>query len=189
MAQEFLLGICNSSGLDESQVLSCDAATPLSFEQVFAAATVTTSWSSVMPDLVTLLKAVHLVDDEFKRRHALCNTFKDVDDQLSATCVGVQLEDGVHLGVPPSRCLAMLSLCFLLQRQEASPKQVHQLLGCSNGMTSCKLAVYDQVYDFVRDPLDTAVKAVPAIALFELALGLLLGIFWRADLRRPFVPH
>ena len=56
-------------------------------------------------------------------------------------------------------------------------------------MTSCKLAVYDQVYDFVRDPLDTAVKAVPAIALFELALGLLLGIFWRADLRRPFVPH
>ena len=112
MAQEFLLGICNSSGLDESQVLSCDAATPLSFEQVFAAATVTTSWSSVMPDLVTLLKAVHLVDDEFKRRHALCNTFKDVDDQLSATCVGVQLEDGVHLGVPPSRCLAMLSLCF-----------------------------------------------------------------------------
>ena len=191
VAQEFLLDICKSSGLDECQVLSCDTATPLSFEQVFAAAT---------DDLMIFsdagaghtLTAARLVDDEFNRRQALRNTSKDVDDELFATCVGVQLEDGVHLGVPPSRCLAMLlSLVFLLQRQEASPKQVHQLLGVQQWydlLCRCKLAVYDKVYDFVRDPLDNAAKTVPSIVLFELALGLLLGIFWKVDLRRPFLP-
>ncbi|CAE7682373.1 UVR8 [Symbiodinium sp. CCMP2592] len=191
VAQEVLLDICKSSGLDESQVLSCDTATPLSFEQVFAAATDDLMvFSDAGPGHT--LKTVRLVDDEFKRRRALRNTSKDVDDQLSATCVGVQLEDGVHLAVPPSRCLAMLfSLLFLLQRQEASPKQVHQLLGVQQWydlLCRCKLAVYDKVYEFVRDPFDTAVKAVPAIVLFELALGLLLGVFWRVDLRRPFAP-
>ena len=132
------------------------------------------------------------VDAEFDARGAVRNKSKDVNDELSATCVGVTLEDGTHLAVPPARCVAMLlGAISLLSQQHASPKQVHQQLGTQQWfdlLCRCKLSVYSAVYEYVRDPCDTVPRKVPHKVLFELCVGMLLGVFWRLGLRRPFVP-
>ena len=191
VAQEFLLDTCSAAGLTESQILSSDVQTPTSCDVVFAAAT-----DDVMIFSASgaghSLKAAKQLDAVFEQRGIVRNSRKDVDDSLSATCVGVALEDGTHLAVPPARCLAMLyALSCLLCRKTASPKQVHQLLGVQQWydlLCRCKLAVYDKVYEFVRDEADTAVKTVPKVVLFELCAAVFLGIFWRQDLQRPFLP-
>lgn len=158
VAQEFLLDLCNSAGLSEHKVLSCETTTPMSFELVFAAATDDLMiFSDARPGVTQ--SAANRVDSEFQRRGAVRNSRKDIDDEVSATCVGVQLEEGTHLGVPPQRCIAMVvSLLFVLEKAFASPKQVHQILGVQQWfdlLCRCKLSVHNKVYSFVRDPLDT----------------------------------
>jgi len=191
IAQEVLLNTCHEAGMRESQVLSCEASTPLSFSLVFAAATDDVMIFSDEGEGHTL-KAARQLDAELSRRGAIRNTAKDVDDELCATCVGVSLEDGTHLGVPPARCLSMIvTVLYLLKSQKASPKQVHQQLGVQQWfdlLQRCKLSVYDQVYAFVRDPQDTCARLLPKTVMFELAVGMLLGVFWRLDLQKPFLP-
>ena len=177
VAQEFL------------QILSCDVQTPTSLDVAFAAATddVMIFSTSGAGHFLKAAKQLDAVFDQIVR-----NKRKDVDDSLSATCVGVALEDGTHLAVPPARCLAMLfCLSYLLCRRKSSPKQVHQLLGVQQWydlLCRCKLAAYDKVYECVRDEADTCVKTVPHLVLFELCAAMFLGFFWRQDLQRPFLP-
>lgn len=54
------------------------------------------------------LQAARNLDVEMQKRGIIRNTAKDVNDELVATCVGVALEQGTHLGVPSARCLAMM---------------------------------------------------------------------------------
>ena len=71
----------------------------MSFELVFAAATDDLMiFSDARPGVTQ--SAANRVDSEFQRRGAVRNSRKDIDDEVSATCVGVQLEEGTHLGVP-----------------------------------------------------------------------------------------
>ena len=120
------------------------------------------------------------------------NKAKDVNDELSATCVGVSLENGTHIGVPPTRCVAMLvTVLYLMNAGWASPKQVHQQLGVQQWfdlLRRCKLSVYDQIYAFVKDAMDDQLRPIPKAVMFELGIGMLLGVFWRLDLRTPFLP-
>ncbi|CAE7796470.1 unnamed protein product, partial [Symbiodinium sp. CCMP2456] len=127
------------------------------------------------------LRAAKQLDAELSKRGAIRNAAKDVDDELCATCVGVSLEDGTHLGVPPARCLSMIvTVLHLLESQKASPRQVQQQLGVQQWfdlLQRCKLSVYDRVYAFVRDPEDTGLQLLPKAVMFELAVGMLLGVF------------
>eukprot|EP00439_Symbiodinium_sp_Y106_P025009 s5136_g3.t1 len=85
----------------------------------------------------------------------------------------------------------MVTVLYLLKSQKASPKQVHQQLGVQQWfdlLQRCKLSVYDQVHAFVRDPQDTCARLLPKTVMFELAVGMLLGVFWRLDLQKPFLP-
>lgn len=191
IAQEFLLDVCRAADLDESSILSCETATPMSFELAFAAATDDVMIFSDAGEGGTLQAARNL-DAEMQKRGIIRNTAKDVNDELVATCVGVALEQGTHLGVPSARCLAMMvSVVHLLSCAEASPKQVQQQLGVQQWfdlLRRCKLSVYNKVYDFIRDPHDTRPRRLPHEALFELGIGMLLGFFWQVDLRKPFLP-
>ena len=191
IAQEFLLDICKAADLDESRILSCDAPTPASFDAVFSAATDDVMIFSDEGAGRTSGLASKL-DAEFCRRGVVRNEAKDVDDQLDATCVGVALESGRYLAVPPARCLAMfVGVLWLMACKYASPRQVHQQLGTQQWfdlLCRCKLSVYDKVYSFVRNPSDTLPRNIPSPVLVELAVGILLGVFWRLDLQRPFLP-
>ena len=85
----------------------------------------------------------------------------------------------------------IVTVLYLLESQKASPKQVHQQLGVQQWfdlLQRCKLSVYDQVHAFVRDPQDTCARLLPKTVMFELVVGMLLGVFWRLDLQKPFLP-
>ena len=165
VAQELLLDTYHA-GFSEKAILSCNAVTPMSFELVFAAATDDLMiFSDAGPGHT--LSAAQQVDAEFQGRGALRNAGND-------------------------RCLAMVvSLLQLLQHCRASPKQVRQYLGVQqlfDLLCRSKLSVYNHVYGFVRDAFDDTRRKIPSKVLFEMSAGLLLGIFWLIDLRRPFLP-
>mmetsp|Transcript_39239 Transcript_39239/g.104782 ORF Transcript_39239/g.104782 Transcript_39239/m.104782 type:complete len:816 (+) Transcript_39239:142-2589(+) len=191
VAQETLLELCARSGVTEGQLMSCDLPTPLVFGNVAALATDDAMFFSNAGPGHTLAMA-HAFERSLAGVGGEKQAKKDVDDSLHATCVGVDLERGVQLGVPPGRCVAVVvSALQLLRDKRASPKQLHQVLGVMQWfdlLRRPKLSVYSHVYDFVRDPEDTRPQLVPDKVLEEILLGVLLAPFWLADLTRPWCP-
>ena len=188
VAQEMLLTCCADSGLGQEQVLACDAP---DFSQVFAAATDDAMFFSTAGPGVTSSIARNF-DRALEARGILKNPGKDVNDELNGVCVGVSLEEGLHLAAPAARCLALTVLVLsLVNSTSASPKQAHTVLGMLQWydlLRRPKLSVYHAVYGFLRDPDDTKLRQVPGPVLQELLLGLVLGVFWRSDLSRQFLP-
>lgn len=190
VAQAYLLDTCQAAGMDSTQVVSCDAPLPEHKEIVFAAATDDIMSFSRTPS-ASQRQALE-VNKVLEARGAVRNQAKDVNDALNATCVGVDLEDGIQWAVPPNRLLSLLvTLLHLLSVGGASPKQVQQYLGTQQWydlLCRCKFSVYEQVYEFVRRPLENTQQVLPTSVLTELGIGFLLGVFWQVDMRRPFLP-
>ena len=139
IAQEVMLMICNRAGIQEGSLLACDCETPSSFRSVAAVATDDVMFFSNAGPGVTL-QAARAFDDEMTAQGALRNAKKDVNDQLSATCVGVDLVSGCYLDIPAGRLLALLlTFLFLHAQGRASPKQVHQLPSTSSFVTRMML--------------------------------------------------
>eukprot|EP00438_Fugacium_kawagutii_P006402 Skav224255 [mRNA] locus=scaffold2636:65958:71034:+ [translate_table: standard] len=191
VAQEKLLSFFDMAGLDPGQVLACDVPTPESFEIAFAAATDDAMFFSNAGVGHTQFWA-NKFDAAMASAQALKHHGKDVNDEVNATCVGVCLEDGVQLAVPPQRCLAIiLSVLTLAARGFSTPKDVHAVLSTMQWfdlLQRGKLSVYEKVYAFVGRREDTETRRIPAAVLEELLLGALLGVFWTADLTREFLP-
>ncbi|CAE7714737.1 PDE9A [Symbiodinium sp. CCMP2592] len=191
IAQEEMLMVCDKAGIPEASLLSCDSETPSSFRLAAAVATDDVMLFSNAGPGATLVAASAL-DSEMASQGVVRNVKKDVNDQLNATCVGVDLVDGCFLDIPATRLLALLvSYFFVHSTKRASPKQVHQLLGTLQWydlLNRPKLSVYDAVYRFTGDREDTVVTTIPPDVLGELACSVCLGVFWRCDLTRPFIP-
>ena len=191
IAQEVLLSCCREAGLGEDCVLACDAPTPSQFVHVFAAATDDAMFFSNAGPGVTSSCAQRF-DKVMAERGAIKHPGKDVDDELDATCVGVRLEGGTHLAAPPARCLALTILVLALaDASYASPKEVHSALSMLQWydlLRRPKLSTYRKVYSFVQYPEDTTLHRIPPEVVEELLMGLVLGVFWKADLCRPFLP-
>ena len=102
IAQETLLSLCQKSGLDSSVVLASDTPLPEDLSIAFAVVT---------DDLMVFSDAGHGGTDTAVRRFeaslassgAIKNPDKDIDDALSATCVGVDLVDGIRWCPPAGR--------------------------------------------------------------------------------------
>ena len=190
IAQEEMLSVCQEAGIPESSLMSCDSETPSSFELVAAVAT-----DDVMLFSNTgvggTAAAAQAFDAAMEARRAVRNQKKDVNDELCGTCVGVDLVDGYFLDVPGARYLAMiLSFLHLHSQQAGSPKQVQRLLGTMQWfdlLVRPKLSIYSSIFEFTLSGADD-VTLLPEKVLAELACSLCLGIFWRCDLRRPFLP-
>ena len=130
VAQEKLLSVCADAGLSSDCILAADLPTPQDLSMAFAAATDDVMIFSNAGPGVTAAAAERL-DEAMVSHGVLKNATKDVTDCLNATCVGVNLENGVQWAVPPERCLALVVCATqLAARKEASPEQVLQLLGC-----------------------------------------------------------
>ncbi|CAE7038342.1 PDE9A [Symbiodinium natans] len=190
IAQEEILDLCKHAGLAQDSFLACDCPTPSSFDLVAAAATDDVMIFSTAGAGVTSQAAARL-DDAFTSRGAVRNAKKDVNDALCATCVGVDLVDGFFLDIPAARYLALIvTFLFLHCRKKASPKHVQQLLGALQWfdlLVRPKLSVYSDIYSFTGLPNVNTLMQLPTAVLGELACSIVLGIFWRCDLRRPFL--
>ena len=190
IAQEEMLHVCHEAGIAETALLACDCATPSSFELVAAVATDDVMFFSNAGEGVTRA-AAGAFDAAMDACGAVRNAKKDVDDQLSGTCVGVDFIHGCFLDVPGARYLAMImTFLHLHSCKVASPQQVQQFLGMVQWydlLVRPKLSVYSSVYKFTLSN-DENKKTLPDAVLGELACSVCLGIFWRCDLRRPFLP-
>ena len=190
IAQEEMLSVCQDAGIPTSSLLACDCVTPTSFELVAAVATDDVMiFSDAGPG--TTCEAARAFDAAMDARCAVRNLKKDVDDALCGTCVGVDLVDGYFLDVPGGRYLAMILTFLHLHRcRVGTPRQVHQLFGVLQWfdlLIRPKLSVYSAIYDFTISDSPDAVP-LPERVLAELACSLCLGMFWRCDLRRRFLP-
>ena len=190
IAQEEMLSVCQAAGIEESSLLACDSTTPPSFGLVAGVATDDVMFFSNAGPGVTS-EAVRAFDKAMEKRGAVRNPRKDVDDELSGTCVGVDLVDGYFLDVPAQRYLSMvLTVLRLRETGVGSPKQIQQILGALQWfdlLVRPKLSVYSAIYQFTLSGSDAVVQ-LPASVLAELVCSVCLGIFWRCDLRRPFLP-
>ena len=190
IAQEEMLSVCQDAGIPTSSLLACDCVTPTSFELVAAVATDDVMiFSDAGPG--TTCEAARAFDAAMDARCAVRNLKKDVDDALCGTCVGVDLVDGYFLDAPGGRYLAMILTFLHLHRcRVGTPRQVHQLFGALQWfdlLIRPKLSVYSAIYDFTISDSPDAVP-LPERVLAELACSLCLGMFWRCDLRRRFLP-
>ena len=171
--------------------MACDLETPASFELVAAVATDDVMIFSNSGQGGTL-PAAQAFDEAMQARRAVRHTAKDVNDELCGACVGVDLENGQFLDVPGARFMAMIYAFLHLQACRAvSPKQVQQLLGVLQWfdlLVRPKLSVYSDIYKFTL-PGDDCIVPLPAQVVAELACSVCLGVFWRCDLRRPFLPR
>lgn len=191
VAQEKLLDFFAKAGLDSRQVLACDTSTPDDLSLVFAAATDDAMFFSNQDRGTTTLWA-RAFDEAMLEAGAFKHSGKDVDDELNATCVGVCLEEGMFLGIPPRRCLSLTFLVLGLVRSGVvTRKDVFSVLSTMQWydlLMRGKFSVYVSIYPFVADFDDPVPRRIPAQVLDELLLGLLLGIYWKIDLTRQFLP-
>ena len=190
VAQEEMLSVCEEAGIPQSALMACDQETPTAFELVAAVATDDVMiFSNAGPGATS--KAARNFDASMEARGAVRNSAKDVNDELCGTCVGVDLDNGCFLDVPGARFMAMiLAFLHLHACRVASPKDVQQLLGAFQWfdlLVRPKLSVYSSIYKFTL-PGDGHAALLPAEVVAELACSLCLGVFWRCDLRRPFLP-
>ena len=150
VAQEFWLDLCNSAGLSEHKVLSCETTTPMSFELVFAAAT------DDLMDFQWCRARCHTI---CRQQSRLVNFNGVVLSAILAKILMMRFLQPVlgcnwkraHIWASPHR--DALQWWFVLEKAFASPKQVHQILGVQQWfdlLCRCKLSVYNKVYSFVR---------------------------------------
>ena len=191
IAQEQLLAVCKDAGLSTAEVLAGDAPIPASLGLAFAAATDDVMVFSNAGVGITSATASAL-DAAMDARGIVRNKAKDVDDELCATCQGVELEDGLAWAVPAARVMSIVcTLLNLAEKSWASPKQVQQFHGTLQWydlLCRPKSSVYQAVYEFVRLPNEHQRRCLPHNVLEELLLSVLLGVFWKVDLTKRFLP-
>jgi len=130
-------------------------------------------------------QAASAVDDAFVLLGLEPNHSKDVDDERQAVCVGVELTEGGTAWRSPAE--SVVALCTkvraILLRGRAAPKVVQEALGSVNWLNLLNrplLSVLDRAYRFSRLAPTHEVRQLPAAVQAELAMAVLMGIFWVA---------
>ena len=193
VAQETLLSICSRSGLGTSRVLSVDAPLPGDLSVVFAVATDDLMvFSDAGPGATS--RAVSSVEDVMKAHGIVKAPEKDIDDVLSATCVGVDLVEGTKWWTPGARIWKLLDgITELSSSRFSSPGAVAGFYGVAGWydlLRRLRLSVFHHVYDFSSGAKakDWRVTSVPDAVIGELLLDSVLSLFGSVDMRLPFLP-
>ena len=193
VAQETLLSICSRSNLDTDRVLSVDAPLPADLSLVFAVATDDLMIFSDGP-VGTTTAAARKVESTMGKHGIIKAPEKDVNDVVSATCVGVDLLDGHKWSPPGARMWRLLDgILALSDTRRGSPGAVagwYGVAGWYNLLRRLSLSVFNHVYDFASGSKakDWERTDVPASVIGELLLDRVLTLFTTVDMRLPFLP-
>ena len=102
------------------------------------------------------------------------------------------LEGGTQLA-GSRRALGMTwAVRHALRKRALRPSDAETLMGTLQWydlLRRTKLAIYQDVYQWIRQGDHTSPASVGQTVLDELTLGIILGIYWRCDLTRPFIPR
>lgn len=191
IAQEYLLDVTAEAELGREHVVAMDVETPESFTSVFAAATDDLMILSNGPPGTTK-KIAARVDAVFDSRGIFPSRHKEVNDCLSGECVGVQLENGVRLGVGSARVAGLLwSVMQVLAEPTVDRKQLEALLGAMQWYHLLRrplLAGLNRVYRCLHEAAWSGDRLLQEDVLDEVGSAMLLGSFWTVDLCKPYAP-
>ena len=118
---------------------------------------------------------------------------KDIDWSLQGTAIGCDF-DGEAGFLDPNAAKQIQILydsAVLLTKTNAKPADVMTVMGSLQWfdlLARGKLAVYKTVYDFERLPNSDSARVLPSDVKSELQMSVALGMFWSANLDRPFLP-
>ena len=149
-------------------------------------------FSDAGPDHTTT--AALAVEEAMIAHGIVKNPDKDVDDVLTATCVGIDLVDGRFWCPPVKRIWSLLdAVCDLAEHRTCYPGGVAGYLGVAqwfNLLRRMRLCVFDNVYTFCSGSLakDWTACRVSDDIIGELLLDMSLSLFGRVDLQLPFLP-
>ena len=191
VSQNKLLDVCAQAGLRADSILAADKSSPINDFITFAAATDDVMIFSRCPEGTTRIAANRL-DETMATNGVVKHSAKDVNDELNATCIGVDLENGLRWVAPGARCkAAIITVSALCTARVASPRQVHNCLGVLQWyelLVRCKLSVYDSIYAFVSRDGEHIEQSIPHQVMSELLMSAFLAVYWSVDITRPFLP-
>ena len=132
------------------------------------------------------------VDEAFVAHDVERHPGKGQTGLLNATCIGVDVVDGVRLRASANKLPVLLAaLCWVFALGRAAPKTIEVFLGhiqWFNLLARPIFSVLNALYVFARlEPADVALDLDP-VHLGELSLIVLLAPFWQSDLRKPWLP-
>ena len=192
IAQTVLLRRCEESGLDRSIVLADTAPLPTNFDTCFALATDDLMLFSVAPeDAVDPSLSRRIAFDNVIARHGLIPaTEKDVNDELSATCIGIDVDAGRYLAPHASKAAMLVEAIGHLYSGHVhlSDLELAALLGqCTwfGIMNRPSLGAFDEIYGITKAN-GSARQEIPSGVVQELVHFVSLLPLLEADLMRPW---
>ena len=192
LAQSTLLWHCFAGGLRRDLALADDVMPPARTRLAFGLAT---------DDLMLFARGnqrraralLRTVDREVERAGIIGHPGKDVNEEVSATVIGVDVVDGIALGPNlPKLTRILVGLAFFFGVGPLiSPLELHAVLGHMSWMAMLNrhlFACFARVYDFTSSLGEERV-VLPDGARFELLLFVALLPWLVADLTRGWQSH
>ena len=190
VGQQNLLSICADAGLATEILVSPDDDVPLNMSLQFAVATDDVMIFSV--DEHASSTAACALDTAMADAGVKRNERKDVNDCTNATCLGINLVDGLSWSAPAERIYSAVGeLVELMDVPRCQPLAMRRYMGSLQWydlLCRPKLSCYNKVYAFERLEPQKTITQVSDDVLDELLTSVALTPWWHVPLERSFAP-
>ena len=192
VAQCVMTGCCERAGLCAESFLADERQVPSNMESVVGVATDDVMHFTTLGP-TTSEAFMEALGNTFDGAHVISNDAKEVVGKLDATCVGIDISQGIFLGPSASKLLSFLDAATdLFKNPVCTPLEMASFLGTlqwfdllNRWLLSCLM----DIYGFIRSDGQETMQEVTAAALGEIMLNTALLPCLEVDLRRPWLDH
>jgi hypothetical protein len=190
VAQSVMTGCCKLAGATNDMFLADAHQVPESMDCVIGVATDDVMHFSSRGAFAGD-QWMSALEDVFEKHGVLSNAAKDVAGSLNATCVGIDITQGIFLGPSASKLFDLIAAAAdLFINPSCSAKDLASFTGTLQWfdlLNRWLLSCLHQVYMFNRASDQSTMRAVPRDVQSELMLNLALLPLCEVDLRRQWL--